>query len=85
MDYWSLLIGGLGLGALLQSALDFHQSRKAVVADRLCQEKREAYLGRLRALHVAATEPSDENAKAYALWQTVRTGLRLAHHFDQNL
>lgn len=67
---WSLLVGGLGLGALLKSALDFYQSRKAVTADRRYQEKREAYLGLLGALHDAAVEPSDAHSKAYALWQT---------------
>jgi hypothetical protein len=67
---WSLLVGGLGLGALLKSVLDFWQSRKAVAADRLYQEKREAYLGLLGALHDAAVEPSDAHSKAYALWQT---------------
>lgn len=67
---WSLLVGGLGLGALLKSLLDFHQSRRAAVADREYQEKREAYLGLLDALHAAAIEPSDAHSKAYALWQT---------------
>jgi hypothetical protein len=45
-------------------------ARRASTSDRWYQEKREAYLGLLEALHDAAVHPSDENSKAFALWQT---------------
>jgi hypothetical protein len=68
---WLLpLIGGLGIGTLLAQIVTHFMTRRASIRDRLYQEKREAYLGLLNALHNAATNPSDENSKAYALWQT---------------
>lgn len=70
MEWISLLVGGLGLGSLLKSYIDHFNARRAVIVDRLYQEKREAYLGLLNALHKAAIHPSDENSKDYALWQT---------------
>lgn len=45
-------------------------TRRGIGADRLYQEKREAYLGLLGAIHLAAVRPSDENSKNYGLWQT---------------
>ena len=69
MDWILPLLGGLGLGSLLKSFLDFRQSRTALAKDRQYQEKREAYLGLLSALHQSAIRPSDEAAKGYALWQ----------------
>lgn len=60
------LIGGLGIGSLANSFL----TRRSSLKDRWYQEKREAYLGLLQALHDAAIRPSDENSKAFALWQT---------------
>ena len=70
MEWVLPLIGGLGLGSLLKSVIDNFNSRRAVMTDRLYQEKREAYLGLLGALHKAAVLPSDENSKEFALWQT---------------
>lgn len=69
MEWILPLLGGLGLGSLLKSVIDHFISRRAVTKDRLYQEKREAYLGLLGALHKAAVRPSDANAKEYALWQ----------------
>jgi hypothetical protein len=70
MEWLLPLLGGLGLGSLLKSAIDHFVSRRAVMQDRQYQEKREAYLGLLEALHKAATQPSNANSKEYALWQT---------------
>jgi hypothetical protein len=67
---WAELIGGLGIGSLVSSAVSHFMARRASTTDRLYQEKREAYLGLLNALHDAAVRPSAERAKAYALWQT---------------
>jgi hypothetical protein len=64
------LLGGLGIGTLLTQVVSHFMMRRASVSDRLYQEKRAAYLGLLDALHNAAAHPSDENSKAYALWQT---------------
>ncbi|WP_323013496.1 hypothetical protein [Devosia sp.] len=70
MEWVLPLLGGLGLGSLIKSVIDHFISRRAVTMDRLYQEKREAYLGLLGALHKAAVQPSDANAKEYALWHT---------------
>jgi hypothetical protein len=70
MDWILPLIAGLGLGSLLKSVADHFMTRRASSHDRWYQEKREAYLGLLNALHEAATTPSDKNSKTYALWQT---------------
>lgn len=72
MGHWDWLLpllGGLGIGSLLKSIIDHFQSRRAVLNDRFYQEKREAYLGLLDALHKAALKHSDETAKNYALWE----------------
>ncbi len=70
MEFILPLIAGLGIGSLLTSIANHFMMRRASVNDRLYQEKRTAYLGLLDALHNAAVQPSDENSKAYALWQT---------------
>lgn len=49
---------------------DHFMARRANTSDRWHQERRETYLGLLEALHDAAAHPSDENSKAFALWQT---------------
>src|SRR5579871_3055150 len=67
---WIPLVGGLGIGAVLKSIADYFMARRAATSDRWYQEKREAYLGLLTALHTAAVEPSDAHSKGYALWQT---------------
>ncbi|AVA23215.1 hypothetical protein [Rhizobium sp. NXC24] len=70
MEWVVPLVGGLGLGSLLKTVIDHFNSRRAVTKDRLYQEKREAYIGLLGALHKAAIQHSNENSKEYALWQT---------------
>jgi hypothetical protein len=70
MEWVLPLVGGLGLGSLLKSVIDHFNAGRAVTKDRLYQEKREAYLGLLGALHKAAVQPSKENSKEFALWQT---------------
>jgi hypothetical protein len=67
---WAELVGGLGIGSLMTSAATHFMTRRAAANDRWYQEKREAYLGLLDALHDAAVHPSDVNSKAFALWQT---------------
>ena len=67
---WATLIGGLGLGSLVTSLATHYFTRRTALSERWYQEKREAYLGLFGALHNAAVHPSDENAKAFALWQT---------------
>lgn len=64
------LLGGLGIGSSLTTLIAHLIARRAADRSRLYQEKREAYLGLLDALHRAAVRPSDENAKNFALWQT---------------
>jgi len=68
---WLLpMLGGLGIGSLLTSVATHILSRRSEMKTRLYQEKRDAYLGLLDALHKAAVEPSEANAKNFALWQT---------------
>jgi hypothetical protein len=55
---WAELVGGLGVGSLITSLATQFMTRRAATNDRLFQEKREAYLGLLKALHDAAVEPS---------------------------
>lgn len=70
MEWLLPLLGGLGLGTLVASIANHLMTRRAAVSDRWYQEKREAYLGLLGALHKAAVQPSDANSKEFALWQT---------------
>jgi hypothetical protein len=68
MDY-SLLIGGLGIGSLLTSALGHILNRGAARRDRLYAEKRETFIGLLDALREASLTPSPAASKTYGLWQ----------------
>jgi len=75
MENWVIpLLGGLGIGsvltAIITKLLDHFINRKTAKQALLYKEKREAYLGLLDALHKAAVQPSNENSKAFALWQT---------------
>lgn len=70
MDWLLPLIGGLGIGAILKSIVDYFLSKNAARKKAQYAEMREAYLGLLNALHKAAVEPSDQNSKEFALWQT---------------
>jgi hypothetical protein len=67
---WAELVGGLGIGSLVTSVATHFMARRATADDRWYQEKREAYIGLLSALHDAAVHRSDAHAKAFALWQT---------------
>jgi pantothenate kinase len=58
------MVGGLGLGTLIQSVVTHTLNIKSKNTERLYAEKRETYLGLLDALHQAAVNPSDEKAKA---------------------
>ena len=63
------LLGGLGLGSLLNSLVTHFTTQKSKKEQRRYEEKKAAYLGLFTSLHDAAVSPSDENSKAYALWQ----------------
>lgn len=69
MEWLSLLIGGLGLGAILARVVEYFLAIRKSRTDRDYQEKREAYLGLLGAIHKAAIEPNDAHSKDFALWQ----------------
>lgn len=70
MEWILPLIGGLGIGSLLTSIVSYYLNKRVSFEARNYQEKREAYLGLLGALHKAAVSPSDLNSKDFALWQT---------------
>jgi putative Mn2+ efflux pump MntP len=63
------LLGGLGLGSLLNSLVTHFTTQKSKKEQRRYEEKKASYLGLLTSLHEAAVSPSDKNLKAYALWQ----------------
>lgn len=65
----SVLIGGLGLGTLLNSVINHFFNTTKIKKEKLYQEKRDAYLGILNSLYESAVFPSDQKSKAYALWQ----------------
>lgn len=70
---WAVLIGLLGsfgIGSVITSIITNYLTRRSAANDRWFQEKRDAYIGLLNALHDAAVHPSDASSKAYALWQT---------------
>jgi hypothetical protein len=67
---WGALLGAFGVGAIFKSVIDELLSRRKSKEARKYQEKREAYLGLLDALHLAAVTPGDANSKNFALWQT---------------
>ncbi|MBK7845657.1 MAG: hypothetical protein IPJ71_18585 [Bdellovibrionales bacterium] len=70
MDWILPLVGGLGIGSMLTRLIEHFLVKSMSKQNRFYQEKREAYLGLLSALHAAAVSPSNENSKNYALWQT---------------
>jgi len=70
MEWLLPLVGGLGLGSLLKSIADHLISRRSTMQDRFYQEKREAYLGLLSAVHQASVAPSKDASARYGLWQT---------------
>jgi len=70
LDWLLPLVGGLGIGAIFKSIVDYLLSKNATKKKAQYTEMREAYLGLLNALHKAAVEPSNQNSKEFALWQT---------------
>jgi len=63
-------LGGIGIGTIIQVVISVYAKKKELLETRAYKEKRYAYLGLLNSIHNAAVHPSDENSKAYALWQT---------------
>lgn len=70
MQLFFALLGGLGIGSLLTQIVTHFMTRRASAKDRLYQEKRDAFLGLLGALHDVAKLPSEDNWRAYVRWQT---------------
>lgn len=70
MDWIFPLIGGLGIGAILKSWIDFYLNKKSNGQKLKYEEMKEAYLGLLNSLHLAAVEPSEKASKDFAFWQT---------------
>ena len=68
MDWLLPLVGGLGTGSMLKGIIDHFLDKKLKIDDRLCEEKRETYLGIIDAMHEADIHPSLENAKAFGNW-----------------
>ncbi|RUR25322.1 hypothetical protein [Legionella qingyii] len=64
------VLGGLGVGSLLNSLVAHFTNQRSKQKERRYEEKKAAYIGLLTSLHDAAVYPSDKNSKAYALWQT---------------
>lgn len=64
------LIGGIGIGSIITTIITTISRKREIVNERVYKEKRSSYLGLLKSIHNAAVEPSEKNAKEYALWQT---------------
>ncbi|MBT0723099.1 hypothetical protein HH682_01315 [Rosenbergiella sp. S61] len=89
MDYNIILgvIGGLGIGTMLNSAITSLLNKKTKKDERLYEEKRNAYLGLLSSIHKSAISPSEEASKEYALWQTHCSlfGSKQVVHYSQKI
>lgn len=73
MSYLSLLItliGGIGIGFVIQVVIANRARKKELFENRTYKEMRNSYIGLLYSLHNAAVNPSDKSSKEYALWQT---------------
>jgi hypothetical protein len=68
------LVGVFGLGGIFQSALTHWLGRKKDKAERVFEEKKEAYIGLIEALYAATIEPNGKSAKDYGHWH-IRTQL----------
>ena len=81
------LIGGLGIGTLLNSLFNAYNDKQKQKNNRQYEEKKHSYSGLLEALHKAAVEPSNAASKEYALWQTKCSlfGSKDVVHFAQKI
>jgi len=68
MEWLMPLIGGLGIGAILKSVVDFYLTKRSSGRKLKYEEMKDAYIGLLNALHEASVAPSDKASKNYALW-----------------
>ncbi len=64
------VLGGLGIGQIIQSIVTYKSNKKSTHEMRCYQEKRESYIDLLDAIHLAGVHHSEENAKNFARWQT---------------
>lgn len=71
MDWALGLIGGLGIGTLLSTVVSYFLSKKSHVAQKLFQEKRDAYFGMTRALYDAEIEPGPKNEKMFGYYLNI--------------
>lgn len=65
MDSILAIFGGLGIGSLLTAVVNHFLSKKKDAAEKLYQEKKEAYIGMTRALYDAEIEPGPKNEKMF--------------------
>lgn len=63
-------IAGLGIGSVLTAIIQWKINIHIEEKKRSFNEKKEAYVGLLAALHESAVKGTDSAAKGYALWQT---------------
>jgi len=69
---WALgLIGGLGIGTLLSTVVNYYLSKKQLVSQKLFQEKRDAYFGMTQALYDAEIEPGPKNEKMFGYYLNI--------------
>lgn len=64
------LLGGLGIGAVINSLITNWMAQRSKKTDRQYQEMKTAYEGLLNAISDAAIAPSGATAVSYSLWQT---------------
>ncbi len=70
LNYLISILGAIGLGSLITVIVKHFLSTSFEDRKFITLEKKEAYLGLLDSLQRAAVDPSDENSKLYAFWQT---------------
>ena len=63
-------IGGLGIGSVLTSIIQWKINVNLEDKKRNFNEKKEAYVGLITSLHEAGVKKTEESSKNYALWQS---------------
>ena len=68
-QFLAAMVGGLGVGSLLTTAVQSYLSGKTKEKERSFAEKKESYIGFLRALSAHGLQQSEGNTQSVALWR----------------
>jgi len=64
------LLAAFGLGSVVTAVIQDRLNARRDRAKRNFEEKKEAFIGLLKAYHVAAVEPSERSSKEFGYWQS---------------